>query len=41
MTLSFSGGVTLLSLDVDGDGSADYRMKIAGDVHLDSGGWIL
>jgi Ca2+-binding RTX toxin-like protein len=41
MTLSFSAGITLLSLDVDGDGSADYRMKISGDVHLDSGGWIL
>ncbi len=41
MILSFSGGITLLSLDVDGDGSADYRMKITGDVHLDSGGWVL
>jgi Ca2+-binding RTX toxin-like protein len=41
MTLSFSGGITLLTLDVDGDGAADYRMKITGDVHLDSGGWIL
>jgi Ca2+-binding RTX toxin-like protein len=41
MTLSFSAGITLLTLDVDGDGSADYRMKISGDVHLDSGGWIL
>ncbi len=41
MTLTFSGGITLLSLDVDGDGSADYRMKISGDVHLDSGGWVL
>ncbi|MDQ0464119.1 Ca2+-binding RTX toxin-like protein [Caulobacter ginsengisoli] len=41
MTLNVSGGITLLSLDVDGDGSADYRMKITGDVHLDSGGWLL
>jgi Ca2+-binding RTX toxin-like protein len=41
MTLVFSGGVTVLQLDVDGDGSADYRMKITGDVHLDSGGWVL
>jgi len=41
MTLKFAGGVTVLALDVDGDGRADYQMKITGDVHLDSGGWIL
>ncbi|MDQ0463381.1 Ca2+-binding RTX toxin-like protein [Caulobacter ginsengisoli] len=41
MTLSFAGGVTTLQLDVDGDGNTDYRMKITGDVRLDSGGWIL
>ncbi len=41
MTLAFSGGVTTLQLDVDGDGATDYRMKISGDVHLDSGGWVL
>jgi Ca2+-binding RTX toxin-like protein len=41
MTLVLSGGITTLQLDVDGDGSADYRMKITGDVHLDSGGWVL
>jgi Ca2+-binding RTX toxin-like protein len=41
MTLVFAAGVTTLQLDVDGDGAADYRMKITGDVHLDSGGWIL
>jgi Ca2+-binding RTX toxin-like protein len=41
MTLSFGGGITTLQLDVDGDGVADYRMKISGDVHLDSGGWLL
>jgi Ca2+-binding RTX toxin-like protein len=41
MTLVFGGGITTLQLDVDGDGIADYRMKITGDVHLDSGGWIL
>ncbi|MDQ0463380.1 Ca2+-binding RTX toxin-like protein [Caulobacter ginsengisoli] len=41
MVLGFSGGITTLSLDVDGDGTADYRMKITGDVHLDSGGWVL
>jgi Ca2+-binding RTX toxin-like protein len=41
MTLSFAAGITVLSLDVNGDGRADYRMKISGDVHLDSGGWLL
>ncbi|MDQ0463370.1 Ca2+-binding RTX toxin-like protein [Caulobacter ginsengisoli] len=41
MTLSFAGGITTLQLDVNGDGLADYRMKISGDVHLDSGGWLL
>jgi Ca2+-binding RTX toxin-like protein len=41
MTLVFGGGITTLQLDVDGDGAADYRMKITGDVRLDSGGWIL
>jgi Ca2+-binding RTX toxin-like protein len=41
MTLSFSGGITVLSLDVNGDGLADYQMKINGDVTHDSGGWIL
>jgi Ca2+-binding RTX toxin-like protein len=43
MTLSYSGGtnITTLQLDVDGDGQADYQMRITGDVHLDSGGWVL
>ncbi|WP_370873761.1 M10 family metallopeptidase C-terminal domain-containing protein [Caulobacter ginsengisoli] len=41
MTLSFAGGVTVLGLDVDGDGRADYRMTIAGNVTGDSGGWLL
>ena len=43
MTLVYSAASnqTVLSLDVDGDGKADYQMKITGDVHLDSGGWIL
>ncbi|MBI1407812.1 MAG: hypothetical protein GC145_16990 [Caulobacter sp.] len=41
MTLSFSGGETLLRLDVDGDGNADYQLKINGDVTGDSGGWLL
>jgi Ca2+-binding RTX toxin-like protein len=43
MTLAYTAStkLTLLSLDIDGDGKADYQMKITGDVHLDSGGWIL
>ncbi|MDQ0463373.1 Ca2+-binding RTX toxin-like protein [Caulobacter ginsengisoli] len=43
MTLAYttSTNITLLSLDVDGDGKADYRMKISGNVTGDSGGWIL
>jgi len=41
MTLTFAGGVTTLQLDVDGDGNADYRMKINGDVTHDGVGWIL
>jgi Ca2+-binding RTX toxin-like protein len=41
MTLTLSGGNTLLALDVDGDGRADYRMTISGNVTGDSGGWVL
>jgi Ca2+-binding RTX toxin-like protein len=41
MTLTFAGGNTLLALDVDGDGRADYRMTIVGNVTGDSGGWLL
>ncbi|NBB15889.1 hypothetical protein GVN21_11030 [Caulobacter sp. SLTY] len=41
MTLSFAGGVTSLSLDVDGDGRADYLMKINGNVTGQSGSWLL
>jgi Ca2+-binding RTX toxin-like protein len=41
MTLGFFGGTTILQLDVDGDGRADYRMTIAGNVTGDSGGWLL
>jgi Ca2+-binding RTX toxin-like protein len=39
--LTFSGGTTTLRLDVNGDGIADYQMKINGDVTGDTGGWIL
>ncbi len=41
MTLTLVAGNTLLALDVDGDGRADYRMTISGNVTGDSGGWIL
>jgi len=41
MTLIFSGGVTLLALDVDGDAKADYRMSINGDVRSETGIWVL
>jgi Ca2+-binding RTX toxin-like protein len=41
LTLTLAGGNTLLALDVDGDGRADYRMTISGNVTGDSGGWLL
>ncbi len=41
MTLSFASGITTLKLDVNGDGKADYQMKITGDVTGDSAGWLL
>jgi len=41
MTLTFAGGITTLQLDVDGDRSADYRLRINGDVRGDTAGWAL
>jgi hypothetical protein len=41
MTLTFAGGITTLKLDVNGDGKADYQMKVNGDVTGDSAGWLL
>jgi hypothetical protein len=41
MTLTFASGQTTLKLDVNGDGKADYQMKINGDVTQESGGWAL
>ncbi len=41
MTMSFSAGVTLIRLDVNGDTKADYQLKINGDVTGDSAGWML
>ncbi len=41
MTLSFGGGVTTLRLDVNGDGKADYQLKINGDVTDHATAWML
>ncbi|NBB16341.1 calcium-binding protein, partial [Caulobacter sp. SLTY] len=41
MTLTFAGGITTVLLDVDGDATADYRLRINGDVRADTGGWVL
>lgn len=41
MALTFAAGQTLLKLDINGDGKADYQMKINGDVTGASGGWLL
>jgi Ca2+-binding RTX toxin-like protein len=41
MTLLLAGTQTLLRLDVNGDGRADYQMKINGNVTGASGDWVL
>jgi Ca2+-binding RTX toxin-like protein len=41
MTLTFGAGVTTLRLDTDGDGFADYMMRINGNITADSAGWTL
>jgi len=41
MTLTFGGGITTLQLDIDGDRSADYRLRINGDVRADTADWVL
>jgi Ca2+-binding RTX toxin-like protein len=41
MALSYKGGTTTLKLDVDGDGKADYMLKINGDVTLHTATWLL
>lgn len=41
MTLLYTAGVTLLRLDVTGDGKPDFQMKINGDVTAASGDWVL
>ncbi|MDB5469722.1 MAG: hemolysin-type calcium-binding repeat family protein [Caulobacter sp.] len=41
MALSYKGGTTTLKLDVDGDGKADYTLKINGDLTTHTGTWLL
>lgn len=41
MALSYKGGTTTLRLDVDGDGKADYTLKINGDLTLHTASWLL
>ncbi len=41
MTLTFAGGITTVRLDIDGNGVADYQVKINGDVTGDWAGWLL
>ena len=41
MTLTFAGGITTVRLDIDGNGVAEYQVKINGDVTGDWSGWLL
>jgi Ca2+-binding RTX toxin-like protein len=41
MVLNFSGGITTVALDVDGDAKADYRLRINGDVRAEAENWFL
>jgi Ca2+-binding RTX toxin-like protein len=41
ISLSYKGGTTTLKLDIDGDGKADYTMKINGDVTMHTATWLL
>lgn len=41
MSLSYKGGTTTLKLDIDGDGKADYTLKINGDVTMHTATWLL
>ncbi|MDB5470723.1 MAG: hypothetical protein JWR84_2283 [Caulobacter sp.] len=41
MTLTFAGGLTTVRLDTNGDGKADYQMKINGDVTDHATAWLL
>jgi Ca2+-binding RTX toxin-like protein len=41
MTVTFAAGATTVRLDTNGDGKADYQVKINGDVTNDTGNWLL
>ncbi|MCE3290238.1 MAG: hypothetical protein K0R83_2250 [Caulobacter sp.] len=41
MTLTFAAGSTTVRLDIDGNGTAEYQVRINGDVTGDWGGWAL
>jgi Ca2+-binding RTX toxin-like protein len=43
MTLTYAAGnnITTLRLDVDGDGKADYALRLDGNVTADSASWML
>ncbi|MDB5472530.1 MAG: Ca2+-binding protein toxin-related [Caulobacter sp.] len=41
MTLTFAAGITTVRLDIDGNGVAEYQVRINGDVSGDWGGWLL
>ncbi|WGM39950.1 hypothetical protein [Caulobacter sp. NIBR1757] len=41
MTLTFASGQTTVRLDIDGNGVAEYQVKINGDVTADWSGWLL
>lgn len=41
MSVTLSGANTLIRLDVNGDGRADYQLKVNGDVTGETGNWML
>eukprot|EP01030_Chromulinospumella_sphaerica_P034459 gene34459-biopygen15925 len=41
MTLAYASGPTTVRLDVDGNGVAEYQLKINGDVTGQTAGWLL
>jgi Ca2+-binding RTX toxin-like protein len=41
MTVSFSGSLTTVKLDIDGNGIAEYQLRINGDVTTETGDWLL
>jgi Ca2+-binding RTX toxin-like protein len=41
MTIGFAGGITTVRLDINGDGKAEYQLRINDDVTGETGDWIL